>query len=285
MGKPGRREGKQKRTTQNGIAPAKRFTALMNGVPVNAAAAVMPILRSVGGGLSGQIIGTGFFVGHGLILTARHVVEVAVEDDPTLRTPLWCIQIRPETGGWHWRPIEDARAHEQSDIALCRLKPTAGPRGEPLGNPVVKLSEHDPANGTPVGTFSYPDSRIVRRGSRTRIELRPNFYDGQIEDHFPERRDDRFITWPCFQTSIHIHGGASGGPVFDAVSGAVFGICTSSLDPYTNTSFVTKVRDALNMPVYGNQVGDNLGPLTLNLRDLHGHANVMGVARLPLGAR
>ncbi|CAE6818819.1 hypothetical protein R69888_06007 [Paraburkholderia haematera] len=86
MGRPGRREGK-KRTTQNGIAPTRRFTALMNGVPVNAAAAVLPIVRSVDGGLSGQIIGTGFFDGHSLILTARHVVEVAAKDNPTLQTP------------------------------------------------------------------------------------------------------------------------------------------------------------------------------------------------------
>ncbi|HEV2714903.1 MAG TPA: hypothetical protein VGU64_06525 [Terriglobales bacterium] len=78
MSKQGRREGRKKRSTQNGIAPAMRFTALMDGAPINAATAVLPIFRSVDSGLSGQIIGTGFFVGHGLILTAGHVVEVAV---------------------------------------------------------------------------------------------------------------------------------------------------------------------------------------------------------------
>lgn len=285
MSKPSRRQGRQKRTTQNGIAPARRFTAVMNGVPIDAAGAVLPILRSVDGGTRGEIIGTGFFVGHGLILTARHVIEQAEKDDPTLQTPLWCIQIRPETGEWHWRPIEDARTHRRSDIALCRLKPTADPRGEPLGNPVLKLSEHDPAIATPVGTFAYPDSRIVQRGLRTRVELRPAIYDGQIEAHFPEGRGDSRMPWPCFQTSIHIHGGASGGPVFDAATGTVFAICTSSWEPFTDISYVTKVRDALDMPVYGDQVGDNHGPLTLTLRDLHGHAAVMGAARLPLGAR
>lgn len=67
--------------------------------------------------------------------------------------------------------------------------------------------------------------------------------------------------------------------MLDAATGTVFAICTSSWGPFTDISYVAKVRDALNVPVYGDQVADSHGPLTLTLRDLDGHATVMGVAQ------
>ncbi|MFL9922376.1 hypothetical protein PQR75_45475 [Paraburkholderia fungorum] len=81
MGKQSRRAGRQKRTSENGIARTPRFTAILNGVtPIDPSGAILPIVRSVDGGQSGQIIGTGFFVAHGLVITAGHVVDVAVDD-------------------------------------------------------------------------------------------------------------------------------------------------------------------------------------------------------------
>lgn len=257
MGKQSRRPNRRKQTSENGISRKPNFTAVLDGVgPVDPNGAILPIVREVDGGRSGQIIGTGFFVAHGLIITAGHVVDVAVADsskksDSLLDAPLWCIQLIPGTNEYYWRPIERAQRHALSDIALCRLRPLMNARGEPLRNPVLRLSDHDPEIGTPVATYAHPDSRVSRRGGRVLMNLRPHFYEGKIDDHFPVRRDSSNITWPCFQTSIHIHGGASGGPVFDAMTGTVFGICATSFEPYTNTSYVTKIRGAMEMPVAG----------------------------------
>ncbi|HEV2714904.1 MAG TPA: hypothetical protein VGU64_06530 [Terriglobales bacterium] len=55
---------------------------------------------------------------------------------------------------------------EQSDIALCRLKPVPVAHDGLLGNPIERLSEHDPAIGTPVGDVripGFPDRRNKTR--------------------------------------------------------------------------------------------------------------------------
>jgi hypothetical protein len=290
MGKQSRRASRQKRTSENGVARTPRFTAILNGVtPIDPAGAILPIVRSVDGGQSRQIIGTGFFVAHGLVITAGHVVDVAVDDSSVknatrLDAPLWCVQILPGTNEYFWRPIERASRHNRSDIALCRLRPHMDARGKPLGNPVLRLRDHDPEIGTPVATFAHPDSCVSWRGTRVRMNLRPHFYEGRIENHFPIQRDSGNITWPCFQTSIHIHGGASGGPVFDAVTGTVFGICATSFEPYTDTSYVTKIHDAMEMPVSGVPAQGGRVSVTMTLGELHRQADVMGSALRPFGA-
>ncbi|MBN3729407.1 serine protease [Burkholderia sp. Tr-20390] len=290
MSKESRRANRQRRGSENGIAQSPRFAATLNGVvPVDPNGAILPIIREIDGGRSGQIIGTGFFVAHGLVITAGHVVDVSVADssnksEQLLDAPLWCVQIIPGTNEYHWRPIVRAQRHTRSDIALCRLRPAVNEHGGPLGNPILRLSDHDPEIGTPVATYAHPDSRVRRRGTRVQMELRPHYYEGRIDDHFPNGRDSCVITWPCFQTSIHIHGGASGGPVFDAVTGTVFGVCATSFEPYTDTSYVTKIHDAMGMPVSVGQTAGTLGSLTTTLGELNNQAAVIGSVLRPFGA-
>jgi len=235
---------------QAGIATGEQFVARTgNGALVDPASAVHPIVRVNDEGRHVDVVGTGFFVSQSLLITAKHVIDIALDDDPNGRAPLWCVQIRPDDGTQTMRAIVRAIWHPTSDIALCVLQPMAHvTTGLPLPNHIVRLSDRDPAMGERVFTYAYPDSVTERQGAQVRLDLNPHYYDGTIVEHFPVRRDSAVLTWPCFQTSIHIHGGASGGPVFDS-TGTVFGINTMSLEPYTDVSYVTKVRDSFDLLV------------------------------------
>jgi hypothetical protein len=80
------------------------------------------------------------------------------------------------------------------------------------------------------------------------LHLFPDFYDGVIEEYFPNGRDSVFLPSPCFQTTINIHSGASGGPVFDE-HGKVCGINSTSFDGEKNLSFISRIVDILHLRV------------------------------------
>lgn len=235
---------------QPGIAPGEQFEARTpNGTLIDPSSVVYPILRHVHGGGESAVVGTGFFIAQNVLMTAKHVTDIAMDDDADGGAPLWCIDVRPVEGQRNARPIVRTVRHETSDIAFCLLHPLQDvATDELLLNRILPLSDRDPQIGEHVFTYAYPDSVVEPEGHRLRVNLSPHFYDGLIVEHYPVRRDISVLTWPCFQTSIHIHGGASGGPVFDS-TGTVFGINTLSMEPQTDISYVTKVRDAFDLPI------------------------------------
>jgi hypothetical protein len=182
-------------------------------------------------------------------MTAKHVIDIATDDSSDDGAPLWCTDVRPIKGQRNARPIVRTVRHETSDIAFCVLQPLRHvATDELLPICILPLSDRDPQIGVQVFTYAYPDSVVEPDGHRLRVNLSPHFYEGLIAEHYPVQRDIRVLTWPCFQTSMHIHGGASGGPVFDS-TGTVFGINTLSMEPQTDISYVTKVRDAFDLPI------------------------------------
>lgn len=207
---------------------------------------VVPLYRHINAGRAMEVIGTGFFVTQSTVVTARHVAESALAPDSQGFPGLWGIQII-EGGQYYRRPVVNVVMHPTTDIALCVLaNMTHRLTGANLSNPLVRLSARDPAIDEHVFTYAYPDTSFEQEGERPRLDLNPHFYDGHITQHHPDGRDRVMLPFPCFETSIHIHGGASGGPVFDA-QGAVIGINVSSLNPDTDVSYIAKVRDVFDL--------------------------------------
>lgn len=209
-----------------------------------------------------QVIGTGFFVGPGLIATARHIIDgVPLED-------LVGMHILNGTGTFYFRQFEITVLHDTSDIALCRLQPIMPNRnGGLLGNHVMRLGGPAPTVGTRVATYAYPDTVYTRENGQPHLAINPHYYAGRIVADHPNGRDRVMLPFPCFETSIHLHGAAIGGPVFDPATGLVVGVNTSSFAGATDISYVAKIAPVLDLPVPGVHLGrGDVG--ALSLRDL-----------------
>ncbi|GAB2871812.1 hypothetical protein GCM10027093_04310 [Paraburkholderia jirisanensis] len=189
-------------------------------------------------------------------------------------------------GTFYFRRLEEIVRHEKSDIALCRLQPIMPTRdGGLLPNHVMRLGGPTPAIGTAVATFAYPDTVFAVENGKPHLALNPHYYDGEIEEDYPIARDQR-MPFPCFRTSIHLHGGASGGPVFNPATGVVFGVNSSSFAGYTNVSFVAKIAPVLDLSVPGMLLGrGEAGALSLRQLAAQDLARIVPASLLeqPLG--
>jgi hypothetical protein len=235
---------------QVGIAPDNRFCAVAgDGSPRDPAHAIFPILRQHSDKKTHDFVGTGFFVAKcGIFVTARHVLKMVQDDDPRGPFALGIIQLLAD-GTYVERPVRKIIWSNSADIGIGVCAEMKSPSTDQvLDNPILRMTTRDPSVEEPVFTFAYPDTVVEQHANSTALHTNPHFYEGKIEEHFPERRDSSLLTWPCFQTNMHLHGGASGGPVFDS-TGAVFGINTSSMAPWTDVSYVSKIREALGLKI------------------------------------
>ena len=211
-------------------------------------------------------IGTGFFIGpSGLFVTAAHVVREMLGADNKATGPFGLFQFLPERG-YVVRPIAVTRLHATSDLAVGLARPmTRSTDGTPLLNRRLRLAERAPAVGESCCTFAFPRTE-VSPGKPQVIRFRPGFFEGHVRAHHPVQRDSVMMPWPCFETSMVLHGASSGGPVFNE-AGHVFAVNTSSYgaDP---TSFVSCIQGILDMSLDNVSIAGETAPRQVGLREL-----------------
>jgi len=220
-------------------------------------------------------VGTGFFVGmNGLFVTAKHVIEAALNNDGKLSSQLGILQLMSENK-FYLREIVLAASHPVADVAIGYAIPMKHKiTGAPMPNKTLTLASEAPALGSDVFTYAYPRTKVIGSGPGTEgIECTPGYFVGKLSEAHPNGRDRVLLPGPCFRTSMVIHGGASGGPVM-TVDGRVFAVNSTGVSDDT-VSYVTCVSSAFDLPIPGVVLPDSSAPRSSTLREFNEHGLVL----------
>lgn len=237
------------RKNLKGASPEGDFWATdQDGVHVEPSKAIFPILKMSKTGKY-NLVGTGFFVGpEGIFATASHVIDEFIADDGSADGLPVIIQII-EGGSYVIRPISTINKHPIADICIGRVASMKSHTRGKLKNPVVGLSAKVPDVGEVVVTYAYPRSIFQPGEIRQAGYLWGEFFKGEVQEHFLNGRDRVMLPGPCLQTSIFIHGGASGGPVFNS-RGLVVGVNSTGYED-EGLSFITPLYLLKDLKVDG----------------------------------
>ena len=206
------------------------------GNRVNGGEATFPILEKVDD-THYQFIGTGFFIADtGLFATAKHVLE------PSSQEALVAWHFLPNNE-YLPRPVQAFSCHKTCDIAVGQLIPAVDSRNRLLINNKQKLTTVPPPIGEHVATFAYPNTVVEPTEIGQRLHFNPIFYDGRLEQFFPNGVG--LLRGPCYRTSIVIHGGASGGPVAGP-SKPVFAINSTGMNG-VDVSHVSRIDEIVTL--------------------------------------
>ena len=203
--------------------------------------AVLPLLR-VDMPRRLTCIGTGFYIHTGgILVTAAHVVRDLIGEDGTPTAGLAALQYVPPNQ-MMFRPIVKASIHAVADVAVLGVKTRYHKEnGDPVRNRVMALTGRLPLAGDLVSTWAFPKPTHEQSDSGPRkISILAKLYDGEVRKEYPNGRDKVVLPGRCYETSLAIEGGASGGPVFDE-SGTVFAVNSTGFDG-TDIGYVSHIQ-------------------------------------------
>ncbi|MGW1425769.1 S1 family peptidase [Bradyrhizobium manausense] len=226
------------------------------------------------------LIGTGFYLQpKGGFATAAHVALEAEQQLAEAPDSVGIAHTLPN-GKTRFLPIWKFFIHPTADVAfgIPRYEFVDDATGEVLRPKVLSLTSQAPETGASVSTWAYPLHRIIDGTAGPSVHLQPDFYNGILEEYFQDRGPSAKLRPPYFRTSINLHGGSSGGPVFNT-AGEVFGVASCSYDGATDIAFVTPANALLDLKI-PERISDTVtGGATVSLRELVTRGRIVMDAR------
>jgi hypothetical protein len=243
------------------------------GVATDPHRAIVPIIKQ-DRNANFELVGTGFFIAQSaLVATAKHVARDFVDRDGNATHSIGIFHFLGD-GQCLLQPFIQGIEHNAADVAIAKTtRATHNETGLPPINYVCKLTTVIPPVGSKIFTYAYPKTTILH-GSPQRMTVAAAFYAGEIVEYLPNGRDSVMLPGPCFRTSMVIHGGASGGPVFDD-HGNVFAINSTGLENEA-ISYVSSIHSLLELELPSIKLGKDAEPQSISVRDLGklGHVKV-----------
>lgn len=204
---------------------------------------IFPILKQVKGD-SLELIGTGFFIaGMGLFASAKHVLRDCFDEKENQKYPVCLLHFLPDNQ-YLFRHILWCSSHPTADVAIGLAEPAA----DTESNGVLMLTTSSPAIGETIVTYAYPRTKIQKVGTLEVLNFKAAFYEGRVVEFYPKGRDQCLLPGPCYQTSMVIHGGASGGPVVGR-SGRAFALNSTGWNGVSDISFVSRIEEILQLGI------------------------------------
>ncbi len=227
----------------------ERVLKTNKGEEVSPNEAVFPILTGDIKTKEFTFVATGFFINPlGGFITAKHVM---FDDNEQPINPFFAIQT--SKGKTYLRRLEHFVYHSVADIAIGMLSDVIIKKNKLIKVPIetlyFQLSKNAPNIKDEIKTFAYPESTIIPDGKEQIGAFNGVWQNGIIEEFYPNGTG-AFLKSPCYQTSVLILGGASGGPILH--KGKVIGINSTAfkqLEGETPLSFFTPITEILDMSV------------------------------------
>ena len=221
------------------------------------------------GAAGGVLIGTGFFVvKNGGFATAKHVALEALHSMSKAENSVGLVYTI-SNGLSVFRPIWKFAVHSAADLAFgIPHEIIDNETGAAFQSKILSLEPSSPGLGAAISTWAYPlHQKTVSDEGDDVLHLQPDFYNGILSELYDARGPSAKLNAPYYLTSIHLHGGSSGGPVFNE-RGHVFGIASCSYEGAEDVAFVTPIDPFFEIEIPDVDLKDGLGPRSVTVGEL-----------------
>jgi hypothetical protein len=254
-----------------------------DGVALDPRTFIIPLCLADASGQQLRPLGTcfPFFAKQNIFLTARHVFDVP--EIESRNNPegtfvlhkygmLLGLHYHPKNGGFARivRPVQRLWLHPSADLAMGAFATvTFTDTKERLVDKIPMRSFAAPSMDELVCTYAYPN---LPKSAGGPSGVAAAMWDarapqiGYVDNLHPNGRDRIMMPFPCFEASLAVRSGMSGGPVFNS-SGHLCGVNSTSFDLSDGAgdplSYVSMLAPLLSL-----QLPDLMSKTTLTVQTL-----------------